>query len=220
MIRNELIKSVRLVDRNSFILEMCDSKNVLHLGCTDYPFHKEQFENGNLLHSKLIKKCKNLYGVDISKEAIDWFREKVGGGEYFLYDIEENDFSAKFNNLEIDVILLPDVIEHLNNPGLALANIRALCIKNGCKLIITAPNAYSIKSYLRVLIGYEYIHQDHVAFYSVYTLYNLLKRFEFDCEDFFSYPGGGKGYPSHFANLFIKMVPRLTEGIGIVATIR
>ncbi|MCH7518012.1 MAG: methyltransferase domain-containing protein [Candidatus Dadabacteria bacterium] len=220
MIRNELIRTLKYVDRNSYILDICDSKNVLHLGCTDFPFHQEQFESGNLLHRRLINKCKNLYGVDISEEAIDWCRENVGGGEYFLYDIESKEFPGKLQSLDVDIILLPDVIEHLNNPGLALANIRALCVKNGCKLIITAPNAYSIKSYFRVVIGYEYIHQDHVAFYSIYTLYNLLKRFEFDCEDFFAFPGGGKAYPSLLINLFLKWVPRLAEGIGIAATIR
>lgn len=210
---------LQYVNRNELILRICDGKNVLHLGCTDSPFHKQRYLKGQLLHQQLIHVCKSLYGVDIDKESLFWMKQVLLKGEYHVGDIEDNTFMDTFANKNIDVVLLPDVLEHLNNPFKALKNIHKVCNYN-TKIIVTAPNAFSLKTFMRILIGYEFIHQDHIAFYSPYTLKNILCKAGFTVSEFFTFSGEGRGVLARTANLLIRMKPMTAEGIGLVACMR
>jgi len=91
-------------------------------------------------------------------------------------DMESYDFEGCF-----DVIVMGDVIEHVNNPGLLLANIRKHLKKNG-QLIVTTPNAKWWTVAYRP-------HPEHVVWHDKYTLTKLLQRFGFSVEQFVFYPG-------------------------------
>jgi len=61
--------------------------------------------------------------------------------EYFFHNILEDDIPAEWQNA-YDLVFLRDVIEHLENPALALTNMRKLLKPNG-KIYITFPSYYS-----------------------------------------------------------------------------
>ncbi len=104
----------------------------------------------------------------------------------------------------------------MNNPFLALQNIRSVASKK-TRFIVSVPNAYNIKGFLRVPLGYEIIHCDHVAFHSFYTLINLLKRADWEPENHFAYPGGGTGFGARAMNAVLRLLPGWAEGIGTIA---
>ena len=75
----------------------------------------------------------------------------------------------------LDVIVFGETLEHLRNPGLALARLRALCARNPrCVLCTTVPNAFSTTGFIAAASGVEIVHPEHYAYYSPVTLRNLL----------------------------------------------
>jgi hypothetical protein len=46
----------------------------------------------------------------------------------------------------------------------------------GTELILTVPNAFSAKAFLRVVLGHEKVSADHVAYYSLINLQELASR--------------------------------------------
>lgn len=76
----------------------------------------------------------NVTGVDISQEAVNKANEKYGDN-YICFDImKANDASAKY-----DIIVLTEVIEHINDPIPFFQKLLFLLKKNG-QIILTTPN--------------------------------------------------------------------------------
>jgi len=88
---------------------------------------------GYLTYS-FLKSGYNITGLDISREAVDKAKEKYGN-HYVCADItkykEESDL--------YDIIILTEVIEHLNTPMVFLQSLLSLLKYNG-RIIITTPN--------------------------------------------------------------------------------
>lgn len=211
-----LPRRLQLVNRDALIVERCRGRRVLHLGCSDSPDHIEHQKAGRLLHEKLVGKASYLCGVDIDREALEWVTQHCGGDEMLLGSIEDTNFMSTLKERNFDVILLTDVLEHVNNAHLALRNIRLIASDN-TRFIVAVPNAYNLKGFLRIALGYEIINYDHVAFHSFYTLINLLKRADWQPENHFTYPGGGTGLAARVTNAALRFVPAWAEGIGVVA---
>ena len=115
------------------------------------------------------------------------------------------------------MILAGEIFEHLDNPGKALDSVREK-MKPFSKFIITVPNAYSFKGFVRALLKYELIHPDHTLHHSPHTLKTLLSRYGFNVDLYFSYVNSGKGLVGTAANLFVRNNPQIAEGIGVVCS--
>ena len=215
MITNSIDKII-LVNRVEYLQILCNNKSVLHLGATDAPFTKKSATNGELLHFMLGKVSKKLIGLDCDLEMISWLAEHFGvknikhGNIENLEDYPQNNF---------DVILAGEIFEHLSNPGKALDSIRSI-ISPTAKLVITVPNAYSVKGFLRAIARHELIHPDHTLHHSPHTLKSLLERHGFKVIKYFSYVNGGKGVLAEATNLVIRFNPQLAEGLGIIAQLK
>ncbi|MEO1351140.1 MAG: class I SAM-dependent methyltransferase [Cyanobacteria bacterium J06635_15] len=158
--------------RDSFILERCRNQSVLHVGCTDYPFFQEAFENGYLLHEKVTQVAQKVVGVDIAQDDITAMQAHG-------YDVRLIDAQAMSNSLKeeaFDVILLADVIEHIDNPGEVIRESIKVLGDKGI-IIITVPNALGIVRFLKSFFRYEQVHPDHLAYYSSGTLETLASKF-------------------------------------------
>ncbi|PKP61704.1 hypothetical protein CVT91_02235 [Candidatus Atribacteria bacterium HGW-Atribacteria-1] len=189
-----------LVRKEKKIVSLCEGKSVLHLGCADYPFGKEQYRNGNLLHQKIANITDDLIGVDLSTEGIAWLAS-LGYKNLLVGNVE------KLNELEIkrqfEVIVAGELLEHLSNPGMFLSNVKSLMEDDGI-LIITVPNAHAIKSFVRVLLfRKELIHPDHVYYFSQATIEHLCKRYELKIKETFYYVTT----PLNVTKRFIFLVP-------------
>lgn len=203
-----------IVDREKKILKLCKSKSVLHLGCADYPFSVEQHREGNLLHEKLFKIAKNVFGIDFSQEGID-FLKSLGYENLLVGNVEELD---KLNLIEkYDVIVAGELLEHLSNVGKFYENISCV-MDNDSILIVTVPNAHSIKSFIRVLFGNELIHSDHVYYFSPATIEHICKRYDYELLAYFYYLSEPNGFIKRLMFLpikhFIKFIsPYIGDGL-------
>lgn len=163
-------------DRFSWFSTLCKDKKVLHIGCVDSPI----FDPNNNLHISLSKITQDIVGLDIDEEGIEELRKHCPGTYYTSLDqiIEDG--------LKFDVVLMPEVIEHLDNPGSFIQNLVDVDFD---ELVITAPNCF-MKPPLKVWNGSRYavkkdenkfyfqeiIHPDHNFWFSPWTLKNIIQK--------------------------------------------
>jgi 2-polyprenyl-3-methyl-5-hydroxy-6-metoxy-1,4-benzoquinol methylase len=171
----------KIVDRDPYFLDACRGKKVLHIGCTDAPFTRAKFASGALLHQKLGPITSILVGVDIDKESVDWLTER-GVKDLYVGDASNIKTLVVKIGFIPDVIVAGEVLEHLSSPLDFLTGVRE-GMKDGTKLLISVPNAFWLEGFLHVLLGKEKVHPEHVAYYSYYTIRQLLERADLEVQD-------------------------------------
>lgn len=211
MITNTL-DNIKLVDRVNYLKELCRDKRVLHLGATDAPMTKQAISNKTLLHLHLNETARELVGLDLDRNMIEYLRREHSIHNIMLGNIEK---SEDYPPQTFDIILAGEILEHLSNPGNALESIKSV-VSSSSKIIITVPNAYSVKAFVRAVARHELIHPDHTLYHSPHTLFTLVERHGFHITNYFSYLMGGKGAFASIANAMIRLNPQLAEGIGII----
>ncbi|MEO5857553.1 MAG: methyltransferase domain-containing protein [Pyrinomonadaceae bacterium] len=214
------MKKSKPVQRVEYILSQCEGKEVLHLGCTNWPYTQASIKDGTLLHSTIAKRSSSLFGIDADEKGLAELRAS-GYSDLFLGNLE--DLSECSLNRTFDVVVAGEVIEHLNNPGLFLEGVKRY-LRHDSVLILTTINAYGALRYaLYSLKGKrgenEPVHPDHVAYYSFSTLGLLLRRHNFDVGEFLFYDLGPE-HRKHLRFLFtvfndaaVRVFPQLCDGI-------
>ena len=74
--------------------------------------------------------------------------------------------------------MLGDIIEHVDNAGVAL-DAAASMLEPGGTVVVTCPNAFGLPNFIRFLLGRFHEGDDHVASYNKWTLAHLLQRHGF-----------------------------------------
>lgn len=140
--------------------DLCRDKKVLHIGCSDYPFSNPS----STLHASLSKIAKELHGCDVN--GIEELRSYIPGVYFNSIDDVKDGY---------DVILVPNIIEHLINPGIFIEALFKIPFK---QMFVLVPN-YRIWEQAKYENGafLERIHPDHYAWYSPYTLFHLFSSY-------------------------------------------
>lgn len=148
-------------DRTILFAALCAGKKVLHIGCVDSPI----FDPNASLHLSLAQYCKQLDGYDTADYSV--MRPHCTGALLDTFPAGE----------QYDLVLCPEVVEHVGNVSQFLSQLNTV---NFGELLVTVPDAYSCaqrghweygRNHMR-----ETVHPDHVAWYSPYTLKNLIRR--------------------------------------------
>lgn len=160
--------------REQFILSRCDGKKVLHIGATGWPRTKQRLRDGTFVHLNITKRAARCIGLDLSLEGIAAAQE-AGIANIEYGDAEHMD-AAYYRAAGINLIVAGEVLEHLSNPGLFLGGCAEI-LRDGGELVVTAPNAFTPSRFARLLLGKEHVHKDHVAYYSLKTITELLRRY-------------------------------------------
>jgi hypothetical protein len=217
----------QLVQRTDIILEHCSGKRVLHLGCTNHPYTEEAIKSEMLLHFEIEKVATDLYGLDYDQEGIDTLKSH-GSKNIYRADLE------KLDELELDqtfeTIVAGEMIEHLNNPGLFLNGIKRF-MEPETTLVLTTVNAYCGMRFvwygLRGKRGrVEFVHPDHVAYYSYSTLKLLIERHGLHVERFLFYDIGREHRPHNrwFLNAIndvcVSIAPQWADGVVAICRLR
>lgn len=207
------------VDRDTYLLEMCRGKRVLHLACAAWPATEMWCSDGSLLHLGLEKVASQLAGFDWSEQGLEILSQHSTTGLHRLNLLETDQVEAGWEKIgfEPEIVLAGELLEHLDRAGLVLENCRRM-MGSSCKMVVTVPNAFSVRSMLHVLRGYEKVAPDHVSYYSYSTVRELVARngFQLDRAAWYRYSPTRKPI-DRFVDAAIApilwMWPQLAEGI-------
>lgn len=182
--------SYKIKQRVDYILDACRGKQVLHLGCADTPYTRVRLDDGTLLYTMIEDVAAAQYGVDLSAEGIEVLCEQ-GYRNLAIADAEQIALQNPFGQVEFDIIVAGEIIEHLSNPGLFLESLKPLFSKPSAKLVLTTVNAYCAhRFFYSLLMREESVHPDHVSYFSRKTLSRILTMHGYEIEDFSFYPIG------------------------------
>lgn len=152
--------------REEIFGKLLAGKKVLHVGYADWPVTDASAS----LHVQLDKVCAKLDGIDPHDEADAVLKPLVRGKFFRSWD----EIKGKY-----DVLLVPEVMEHVDNVRDFLEELDRAPAK---RVIITVPDAVQCrqghfdfdKEHKAVV---EVIHPDHNYWFSPYTLANLVRKY-------------------------------------------
>lgn len=149
--------------RFEFFREICRGKKVMHIGCADAMAFKPESN----LHVYLSQTGDGtiMNGLDIDHKAIDDLAEVCPSRYYTAY------YQVKD---EYDIVLVPEVMEHVPNVELFLKDIFSIKSK---EYLITVPSMKFSQLFCDDCFSLEMVHPDHKYWFSPYTLYNTLRPF-------------------------------------------
>ncbi|KUK69348.1 MAG: Methyltransferase type 12 [Methanocalculus sp. 52_23] len=165
---------MQLYYKNDIILDLVKNKKVLHIGACDTPYSKERYLKRSLLHSLINAVSGQVIGIDVDRDSIEELRD-LGVSNIFFGDIIDDVYDIDLQGYDFDYIIIGDVIEHLDNPGKALQNIKRL-MTDHTKVIITVPNCFSYGAIKNIIKKDEEVHPDHVFWTSKKTMERMLKN--------------------------------------------
>lgn len=156
-------------DRHDYIIEYCIWKNVLHLWCI-WNSYKSVSEYEPWLHKEICDVAKECVGLDMDKNRIPYAEERTWS-KIFFWDVQNFDLEKKF-----DVIVWWEIIEHLDDFKSFFSSIKKHMSKDSL-LILTTPNAFNFSNLIRVVfLGKPIFDPDHVVYFDIFTLWQMLKR--------------------------------------------
>jgi|SRR5581483_2873031 len=165
-------------------------KKILDVGCSTGTF-------GEILKSRGYI----VYGIDISKEAVEIARGKLDRAEVCDLQNDELPFEEEF-----DVIIFADVLEHVIYPGNMLENAKKYLAPGGF-IIASLPNVAVWFMRLRLLFGnFSYaesgiLDNTHLKFYTLKTAKQLFIEKGYDILKIDITPG--------FARLFVPYIRKI-----------
>jgi SAM-dependent methyltransferase len=167
------------MDFEKYINSKVSSRKILEIGgLGDFKkYSKQDYQEWR--HKRLVEHASSVCGVDINKEGIE-FVNKSG----FNYNYLNLESTCVDNQLgKFDSILLLDVIEHLNNIGTSLDNIKQF-MKDDAELIVSTPNPMAMNNVVRVLLGKKpNTLADHTVWLDETNVRQLAERYDYDVVD-------------------------------------
>jgi len=160
------IPVVASISREKFLLDSAKGKIVLDIGCT------------GIVGEATSKVASEYHGIDVVVKP-----SHVTVSRYYLLDLDGVQELPKIPGLEL--IIAGEVIEHLSNAGHFLDLLREYNVP----IILTTPNARSAVGGHYINRGIENVNGEHVAWYSWYTLNNLVERHGFEVTEWYWYNG-------------------------------
>ncbi len=171
--------------RNEILIEQCRDKKIIHLGCVDHNIKiiSEKLARSKWLHAELVAVAEHCLGVDINAKGIDYISNTIGIRDVIALDIVHDECSV-ITSRKWDILLIPDVLEHINDPVAFLSEIRRKFDKCISTVIITVPNAFALQNFSYSRRNIECINTDHRYLFSPYTLAKVATEAGFKIDKF------------------------------------
>ena len=170
-------KTAKRRHKDEVVLETCAGKTVLDVGCIG---QDRDFTSDNWLHNKIKSVATNTDGVDLLLDEIAILREKG----YSMYSVDE---LRQMNN-RYEVIVMADVIEHVDDPVNVLKFYSSFLLPNGI-ILITTPNSNRANNFINILFNNNYtVNPEHTCWFCPRTFSEVVSRTDLTIKDFFWAP--------------------------------
>ena len=211
-------------ERDQLIIKYCSDRTVLHLGCvgeTDASVDEKVQNRERLLHFKVDKVARDLYGVDLDHIALQRYQKEFNVENLYTGNVEQLEkIDIRMTFKAFDVILFADLMEHVSNPGLVLEGMKHF-INERSLVLISVPHAFGILNFIRYSLGNFQEGQEHVAMYNIAGLSNLLARHGYSICNYTCYERRlitkTQKMIFYFPYIFLKLFPKFGGTILIIA---
>lgn len=201
--RAEMLARARqrqLIDnRIAHICQLAKGKHVLDIGVVEH--FRESSAVDTWLHKHVREASASCLGMDILEDEVKSLNQRG-------YNVVAHDITAAPLNEQFDLIVVGDVIEHLNNPS-SLFKHAAQMLRPGGRLLVSTPNPWYANAILKNLFeGQPFTDSaDHVAWFDAGTLCELANRFDLALNRYAGVRAESSG--SWKSALFMKLTPFL-----------
>ena len=76
----------------------------------------------------------------------------------------------------VDVVIVPEVLEHLSDPGGFLDGLAAFAFERSANAVFTVPSPFGLGVIGSLLSNVEFVHPDHNYWFSYHTVITLLEK--------------------------------------------
>jgi len=155
-------------DLTAFIGEFVRGKKVLDIGCMNHSARASS--DDRWLHGHVVRNAASVLGLDILESDVAELRQQ--GFNMVCADAMTADLGDTFQT-----IIAGELIEHIEDPGMFLRNMRKHLSSDG-ELLLTTPNVFFGLHFAESIFKspYNTWNPQHVAWYCYFTLENLLNR--------------------------------------------
>lgn len=175
--------------------------SILDLGCG----------TGSLLRRLRGLGYGQLAGVDIAAP------EDVDGIRFHSIDLDKP--KLPIADSSVSLVVAVEIVEHLENLGAVLAELRRVLTPTG-RVLITTPNVHSIEARLRLLLTGKLKQFDqigdptHIVPIFLFPFRRLVARHGFTIADQWGFPGNGRSPTSRPALRMLAALARLAGASG------
>lgn len=178
------IRSVSSLSRHAqlkqtLIEKLVTGKKVIHYGCIDddEPLIMRKFKAGYYLHKVVTDASEWAIGVDVNRKGISFLHNKLRMKNVVYGNVEDpGTFKLEKKKMrQADTVLIPDLIEHLSNPGNMLNGIKKNFSKD-VKILLTTPNPFAWYNFVATLLNTEIYSPYHTMQFSAENMRILLKN--------------------------------------------
>lgn len=206
------------MDFEKWIDEKVTDKKVLEIGgLGDYKrYEKTDFKEWRHKRIKVI--AKELIGGDIEKDGIEFVNNR--GFDFIYFDIENTNLSDKTGKFERIVLL--DVIEHLNNIGNGLKNIKNY-MDTESEFIISTPNPMALNNIVKTLMGKRInTFEDHTVWIDEANFQQFAKRYGYEISEihYFTFNPYGGGIKQMLMNFLGKINKYFHQNLVVVLKLK
>lgn len=209
----------RITERQDVLLDLSRGKRVIHAGCVDHSIEtiEEKLRMGMWLHSNLAAVASRCLGVDTNGSGIEHVRTALGYSDVVTADIS-NGLPEPYAAESWDFLLLPEVLEHIDNPVDFLTRIHTKFRSSTGALVVTVPNAFALGNFRRARAGRECINSDHRYWFTPFTIAKVLTRAGFRIQDLRLCVYGPLRYPVAIRRWCYRRWPLMRHSIVVLAS--
>ena len=140
------VRRADIPDRLTYLAEAVRDKNVLHVGFGDHLEVLDAKRRDDLwLHDRLCRTARRCVGIDIDESVVAAARDR-NVDDVYVFDLNHPDPGHPVLSQRFDVVVLGEVLEHIDNPVEFLGGVQSLFGDGETELIVTVPNAWNVIS--------------------------------------------------------------------------
>ena len=200
--------------RTEFLLNIAREKNIIHVGFVDPDIDsiQKKINKNKWLHSVLDQVATRCFGVDILEDEVDFVRHNLGFDDVGVADITAA-IPQQARGTHWDYLMIPEVLEHIDNPVAFLSGIKKVWTGHAKKIVITVPNAFTPSNYRFARRKVEKINTDHRFWFTPYTLAKVVMQAGLRVDPIVMCHHGRVKKRAFFRNLWFKRNPLLRSDI-------
>lgn len=167
----------RIPTRIDHLVQQATGKQVIHVGCVDHlPLIPRKIQRGTWLHSRLVEQAARCIGLDVNDEGLAYVRDQLGYPDVLHCDLIADPVLPEIAARHWDLMVLGELLEHIDNPVLFLSAIRTRYAQHVDQLVLSVPNAFRFENFFTAMRHTEHINTDHRYWFTPYTLAKVVTQ--------------------------------------------